>query len=277
MKYLSKIEDFYLGKFQEKELQEFINELENNPDLKSEFEIYKKALDFSISNERQINTDVSRLRDFEFNSVHLLDVKKYGGKRPINEEEKQLINILQIEHKDYISEKTTKHLYQKWIKIAALVTIVLSLGLAGIIVCHKKYDGNDLFQQFYSPYSHTTNSRSVSYSAEKSMLECLAFYDKKDFQNTIKVFSTIPVNILENSELAIVGGVSYIELRNYVEALRILDLINDKSLLYTTSLWYKGLCYLKLNDKKNAKEVFQRLNSFEPYYKNQTRKLLKAL
>ena len=53
--------------------------------------------------------------------------------------------------------------------------------------------------------------------------------------------------------------------------------IDEKSLYYTASLWYQGLSYLKLKDKRNAKRVFQKLKAIEPYYQKQSAKLLKYL
>lgn len=277
MKYLSIIEEYYLGKLQGQSLQDFIIELEKNPEMKNEFEIYKKALDFSLSNERQLISDISQLRDFKFDSEIFLDIKKYVGKEPLNADEEEIMTILQEKTIKSKKVKVTKKFYIQWFKVASIIIIVVSLGISGRILCSKKPDSNELFQRFYAPYNYSFNSRSLNSDIDRTILECLDFYDKKNFKDVIQKLSIIPDSLKENSELAIIEAISFIELKKYNESLKVLDLINNNSLLYTTSLWYKGLCYLKLNNNKNAKKVFQELNSFEPFYKDQTRKLLKAL
>ena len=54
MKYLSLIEDFFLGKLKGRVLESFRRELNLNSELRNEFNIYKKALDFSISQENLV-------------------------------------------------------------------------------------------------------------------------------------------------------------------------------------------------------------------------------
>jgi hypothetical protein len=97
MKYLSKIEDYFLGKLKVEALRDFILELEINPEFKNEFNIYLKALDFTISQEKRLFEDISKLKDFEFDPNVLLDIKKYGKFKQLTEDEDQLLSILQSE------------------------------------------------------------------------------------------------------------------------------------------------------------------------------------
>ena len=94
MKYLDKIEEFFCGKLEGSDLEQFITELNSNPEFRNEFEIYKKALKFSIAQERNIASNVSKMIDFELNLNHLMDIKQFKEVKSVDRNRETFIEIV---------------------------------------------------------------------------------------------------------------------------------------------------------------------------------------
>ncbi len=273
MKYLSVIEDFFLGKLKGGDLEDFITELKSNQELKDEFEIYEKALEFVRTQENSIIKDICKLKDFEFNPEHLLDIKKYGSNDPLNNDSKKISEILQREDKQLIKSK--KRLF--FFKSAAIITLIIGLTITSLLFCPRYKNNDDLFIKFYTPYSHSMITRSLNIKYNESVMDGIMFYDKGDYIKALSNFLNVPDRLIDNNELCIVIGVCFIENKSYNSAIQTFGKIKDSSLLYTASLWYQGLCYLKLNDPRNAQNAFKKVKSFEPYYQRETKKILKFM
>ncbi len=273
MKYLSTIENFFLDELKGKELEDFILELKSNEDLKNEFEIYERALDFAKTQETRIIKDIKKLKDFEFNTRHLFDIKKYGNKQSLNEGEKRISEILQSEDNEINKNKKRFLVF----KSAAITILIIGFTISALLFCPRYKNDEDLFIKFYSPYSHSINTRSLNLTYSKSVKDGLMFYDKGDYTKALSNFKDVPDSLVYNSELCIVIGVCFIENKSYNSAIQTFGNIGPNSLLYTTSLWYKGLCYLKINDNRDAQVAFKKVESFEPYYQSQSKKILKYL
>lgn len=278
MKYLSIIEEYFSDNLKEQDLANFKLELKTNSEFRDEFEIYKHAVDFIRSQENKIRTDVSSIKDFEFDPDLILDIQKYGGSKPIDEDEELLDEILPNENKRILRKNLYRSIIIRWSKVAAMGTILLGLGMIGFIIVPKfTINNEDLFDKFYKPYSHSSSKRSAGEMINISLAEGISFYDKRDYSSALSKFQIVPDSLKVNPELTIVEGVSLIELGKYQDALIRFEKINEDNLLYTISLWYQGLCYLKLHEEKNAKEVFRKLKTYSPYYQKETKKLLRYL
>ena len=277
MKYLSLIEDFFLGKLKGNVLESFRRELNLNSELRNEFNIYKKALDFSISQENKLIKDINKMKEFKFNSDHLLDIEKFKSCQLLNDDERKLLNTLHAENHEINEKKRIKLKDNKCAKVAAIIILLIGLGITGILIFPDSINDDELFDKYYSTYKHTGISRSSSSDNYKTIYEGLILYDKGNYSEALSKLINTPESLTGNLELYIIEAISYIELKNYHEAIKELKKISQNSLLYTTSLWYQGLCYLKLKDNKMAKEIFRKLKSVEPYYQKETKKLLRHL
>jgi tetratricopeptide (TPR) repeat protein len=275
VKYLSIIEDYFLGKLKGEALENFLAALKNDPELKNEFETYKKAFDFTTSQENSLINDIGKLKDFDFDPDLLSDIKKYSKTSPLDLDERQLLSILLSENLKYKQINERKFKRSKWIKVAALCALIIGLGITGILVRPLHYTDKELFKLFYSPYEHSFTTRSFSISSSKLFNEGTILYDNGKYDSALKLFERIADSLRYNDELYLVEGTCLIELGNYDNAIDKFKKINEDSLLYMSSLWYEGLCYLKLDDRKDARIIFQKLNSSEPFYQKQAKKLLK--
>ena len=278
MRYLSTIEEYFSDNLKGQDLANFNLELKTNTVLRDEFEIYKRALKFIQSQENKLGTDLSKLDDFEFDPDILLDIQKYNSPEVIDEKEKSIASILQGESENLIRKRILRSIIIRWSKVAAMVTILLGIAMVGFYIVPKfTVSDQEIFIKFYKPYSHSLIQRSIIDDIDINLKEGLMFYDKGDYKSAMLAFSSLPDSALSNPEYIIIVGVSYMEIGRYNDAIQRLQKINEDNLLYTISLWYQGLCYLKLTDNQRAKEIFRKLKTYSPYYQKETRRLLRYI
>lgn len=278
MKYLEEIEDFFCGKLEGSDLEKFRSEVNSNQEFRTEFEIYKKALKFTLDQEKNIACNVSKMIDFELNLNHFMDIEKFKEVRSSDEDREPLLEILKAENAEFIKRNILKSLINKSLKVAAALFLTFGLCVLGIILIPKYFYNNEkLFEKFYSPFQYSFLTRSASKEESTPLVNALSFYSKGDYNNAVLEFTNIHDSIILYDEIYIIEGVSFIELEKYDLAIEKLKLVDENSLLYASSLWYQGLCNLKINEKKTAKQVFNKLLSVDPYYQKRSKKLLRFL
>jgi len=277
VRYLSRVEDYYSGKLKGRELKEFISELDTNPELKEEVLFYKRAIDFTFSQEEFLRKELKKIKDFDLDPEILEDIEKYGGSDAKDDKEKELLSLLKSENPENNNKKDKRRKIPLWFRYAASIIILVGLGITGIVFYPKHYTDDELFQKFYSAYYHHFNTRSFNTTQNIDLREGLNFYDNAQYEMAINKFKNIEDSLFFTDELYIVEGVCYIELRNFPDAVAQFKNVNSNSLVYDASLWYQGLCYLKEGDKEDAREVFKKLSEFEPDYPRNTKQLLKYL
>lgn len=278
MKYLSIIEEYFSDNLKDVDLENFKQELKTNAELREEFKIYKRAIDFVISQENGIGSVVKKLKDYDFNPALLLDIQKYLGTKPTDENEEQLLKTIHNENHRIIQKFKFRSYFIRWSKVAAMITILIGIGIIGFIIVPKvTMSDEDLFEEFYSPYSQFNNRRSIDREIDFTLKEGLSSYIKGDYRIALLKFNAVPDSLKLNPEFFIAEGVSFIEVKEYYKAIDVFKKIHEDNLVYSISLWYQGLCYIKIGDKKAAKEIFNVLKNYEPYYLKKTKKLLRYL
>jgi len=275
VEYISIIEDYFLGKLKDEELESFCLQLKNNPRLKDEFEKYREAHNFIIYQEDSLVADLGKMVDFDFDPNIYLDINKYRKSTTISDNEKLLSDELNSMSVQPAKNLLIQKMKYNWIKIAAIVALIVLFSLVCILLCSLSVDNNELFVRYYSPYQASFDTRAIHNDPNTLFTEAFVLYKSGKYDLALAHFNLIP----DGNKLPclyLLQGICYIELKNYKMAIEQLDRIDEKSILYKESLWYKGLCLFKLNDDKNAKIIFNRLKSSE-YFSERSKIILKSL
>lgn len=277
MNYQSIIEDYFLGKIEGDDLIKFKSDLNSNNEFRSEFETYKRAIEYVLAQEKNVLLISGKLMEFDLNVSHLQDVLKYKTVKSPEEDEQKLIEILNSESKELERSIKFRSVFLKFLKGAAVLIFVLGLSFTGYNVILKVTNSNeDTFDKFYESYPYSIITRSGAYSVSGKIDKGLLYYSLRDYQNSVTELSLIP-DSLKDGEVLLIEGSSLIELGRYREAICRFDLISKESLVYSTALWYSGLCHLRLNDIASAKKSFQKIQSIEPYYQKRSKQLLRYI
>jgi tetratricopeptide (TPR) repeat protein len=165
---------------------------------------------------------------------------------------------------------------KKWLAAASVVFILASAGGA---TYHFKTDDtleNRLYSTYYEPFNkndkYVLNSSVLSLAQQK--------YLKGEYINAMFLFQELPGSITIEAEKYLYIGLSLMELEQYEDAIKnfenVCQSLNSKEYIPQT-MWYKGLCYLKIGDREKAISIFTKISKYNKGKYKEAKKILKKL
>lgn len=166
---------------------------------------------------------------------------------------KQNHNALKSDLKTIENNLSRKALLKKWYWIAASVVIFIAISFTFF---GNKKNNEALFAQYYTTAANTSHPivRTENKAINKELKAYIA-YENKDFKNAIPLFNEAYNNI-KKSELLFYKAICLLETNKTNEAISMfLKHQTFKDVLYSKSMWYLALTYLKENQTVTAKQV----------------------
>ncbi|WP_047414259.1 tol-pal system YbgF family protein [Cellulophaga sp. Hel_I_12] len=208
--------------------------------------------------------------DFERELNFHINLKKVAQK---NDEADFRNLIAEIETKAKTQNTFARPSYVKWL---AAASIVLLLGLSYFLTTNKQASTNELFTSYFEPYRNVVQplERSGAQQDQKS----LAFYayEMGEYQKAEVLFSDLYGSSKEPYYLFYKAN-ALLKLERANEAVPLLlEHLKTKDTLTEKTNWYLALAYLKLEDKKNAKIVLEKVIEEGKYKTSEAQKLLSA-
>lgn len=240
-KYFDKVYSYLQGELNESENQEFLSELENNKELRNEFE--------TQSSLNQLLND----KDTLIFNKKLSDVK--------------------IE-----AEKSEKNRTIRFIYSAAAVLVILVTTLV-ITKYYKTGINNDnLFAQYYE-FNPSNEIVRGEIDTKTELSKGLIEYDLHNYENAITILNNVLTKDSLNVKAKFYLSLAYIETEKYNEAIvKLEDISTYKDhILIDQIKWYLALCYIKTDEKDKAIKEFTDLANSEYYCKNKAKEILEIL
>lgn len=241
MKITAKITNYLDGKLSGKELDVFLQEVKNNPELRELLYLHKEV-DAAIKDK-----DAQRLRE-------KLD--------------KAYMDFIASEKASHKQKKTATGIIRlkKYIKYAAVIAFLFA-GTFYLIINRKKLTPGQLYSMYYQPYETDVTIRSTDSETSK-ILEGIKLCQQGNYDEANKNFSEVLESNANCMEAHFYKAMSLMEMQKYEEAVRSLHIIleDDQSAYTTHADWYLGLCYLKMNKKDKAIRVFTIISDSTSHY-----------
>jgi tetratricopeptide (TPR) repeat protein len=236
------------GELNERELEAFDQELMDDANLMAEFELHQEV------DEAIMESEVIELRK-KLDLIHDLTQ---------NKKEPGLLRTI---------------LRHKLSRIAAASFVVL-LVITSLSLYFMKPDApsNDsLFNIYYQPDAALLIRGSDSQNA--TLIQAFQMYESKDYKSALSLFQQVLVTDEGNIPVHFYSGISSIELGQYQNALIPFNFIMDhnQNLYVERAEWFTALCYLKLNENENAKNLFSKISHSKSAYKDKAHEILKNL
>jgi tetratricopeptide (TPR) repeat protein len=235
-----KIEAYIFNRLSPPERELFEEEVKENPDLKIELEKHKDIFFGMEANYlRKRSADI------------LNEVKKELA------EEEQTNNVV-----DMTPQRS------RWMFYAAAAVIILLLGIGYIFVWNynsiaQSQDSAKLFAESFSMFPKPGNTMSAPSEPKTRISEAMATYnsqseDSTSFERAEKELEILLMDTPENDTIQFFLGV--ISLKKDKPEKAIEYLVKVKNSVYTPhAQWYVALSYLKLNELKKAKLLFEEM------------------
>ena len=242
------IEDFIDGMLEEDLLAEFNAELEENTDLMAEVSL-RQQINHAIA-----ETDIQNLRSML-------------GKARKESEKKEVKSIVMPQ----FDLKSTRF----WRNSVAM--IILLVGLFGALQMNL-----NSAQRTYNKYFETpawAAERSINETSNLDYLqEARLMFAQSDYENTIQILNKVP----ETKDAFVkhfYTALSYQNLGEFDQAIKeFTKVINHGNNLFIEEAeWYKSLCYLRLDQKQEAKNELMAVIDRKGYYEKDARAIIRKM
>jgi hypothetical protein len=242
------IEDFIDGILAEDLLEEFNAELKENTDLMAEVSL-REHINRAIGEK-----EIMSLRE------RLAEARKDADKKEV---------------KSIIMPQFDLHSTRFWRNSVAMIIVLV--GLAGILNTSMQSVDKTYNKYFDTP--SWASERSVSSSSLDAIQTAQLYFQQDEFQKVIDVLSN--VNTLENEAFVkqFYLGLSYQNLNDYGKAIKEYDGViqHGNNLFVEEAEWYKALCYLKENKKREAKDGLLAVIDRKGHYEKDAKAILRKL
>lgn len=176
---------------------------------------------------------------------------------------------------DEISNELNKKKKRRPVYIVISAVSIAALLIFGLFLNRQGKTPDEIFNCYYKRYNAGTQMRG-SDSLKSDFEFALTEFDKKNFKEAALLFNSIP----DTSEYILAKdfylGMTYMEMNEFTTAKLYLDSVSDhsQSIFIDKALWYKSLCFIKLNEIDNAVSVLNRLQEMDSDYSESARKVI---
>lgn len=231
------IDEFLNNKLSNLEKQSFLQEMENNAELKAEVELME-----------ELNAAIQHKGNLKL---------------------KEQLGFIQ---NDYLkNQKQSSKVDLKNILLGILA--IASLCFIAYLISSKFFKkANDqpknLYAAYYKPYEASFDSRS---SLELSHAMASKYYDSEQYPQAIKYLQEIIANNPNNYDAKLALGNSYLNTKQHDSSIKILnEMIKDPDHLFADQArWFLAMNYLKMNDHQKCIQLIKPLveDQYADYHK----------
>ncbi len=243
--------DRYLQKeLSEHELAAFESEMESNPDLVAEVNLYQDVN--AAIREEDIMSLRARMEGIN-NDI-------------INDKRRERSFATRIPRK-------------KAIAVSAAASLTLLLGINGMMKQAGNTDVLELYNKYYSVYPGAGLSRAGGTSLDKDISQALLLFNEKNYDQSILLFGKTLEEDPGNPVANFYTAQAYQETGKYSKAIAYYQLViqTGNNLFIDQAEWYTGLCYLQNDDRKNAVRKFKTIVDAKSYYSEKASAILRKL
>jgi len=252
------IEKYLAGTLKGEKLRNFKKELKNSSELQ-DLVILHKEINESIDEheiikfKNKLNKIYSRFRKTEDDDARELMLGPVPVKKILTPQKRIVI-------------------------IAASFTLIIIIGLLLYKSGGKVYSDNELYSMYYKPYEPDIIIRSDS-EKFRDLENAILLYDKADYNTAFNKFINIIIQDSNNYLAQFYLGLTCMELNKFDAAIEQFTSISEnwESPFRYHLEWYLALCYLKNNNKEEAKALLLQIKSENRYYKIKAEEILDKL
>lgn len=190
-------------------------------------------------------------------------------------------NKMYVYEYNYFTYKPIKKQPKKFFKFLKLSSFIISLFLLCFIFFTPTQNSfNKIYKNNYEIYEGFVD-RGENKRENKDELMGKAFinYENKEYDIALKNFNKILKIDKYNIVSKFYSGIINLELNNFTSSINFFKYIieHDDNYFLEQSEWYLSLCYLKMNDKKNAIKYFNDIVNSDSFYKDKAKKILNII
>jgi tetratricopeptide (TPR) repeat protein len=177
-------------------------------------------------------------------------------------------------------EPSNKRKGQKFIfSMAATLALLIAAGSILWLVPSGQPTNEQLYSDFYNPYTVSTVQRSASPGIPGDFYKGMGNFSRGEYMAAIGSFANIAKSDVNYVPACFFTGISEMETHNYISAVnKFKEVLNAvSSNLAADAQWNLALCYLKLGNIEQTRKVLTDVKSTNPFYRAKALELLNKL
>lgn len=231
------IDQYLAGELTGEELAVFEKQMQANPALAGEVELYKRLGE---------------------------DIKQVTQPDKTEEELRQHLDLLS---KEYIRPKAR---IVKMKKIWWLGAAVAAAAIVLLIVqpfAREQFNNEKLFA-YYSAKTDELSPVQRGGSDDAELIKVAELYNNKKYQQVLPMLEKVITTHPNDKDLLLAKGVSLLQTGNDQAAITVFDeIIKTETVYKNPALWFKGLSFLKMKKLSECRDVLQNLPAGADKYK----------
>ncbi len=289
MNYTLLVEKYIHDELDPKAREEFEKQLAENPELRAELENAEALLRFMKEQHRKLSHKTELIEEDQSGDHHLskeeqkeLEKLYIARKKENSEDEIHFMNELKTSHEKFTekgSERKRKIMINKYLfwSVAAAMVVILAISSVVTLNTLKKNSYELLFTEYFEPVRTYMVTRSAGDMKNSELEEALFAYEQGNYGISAGLMEELDRQEGLKPEYQLIRSIALIETGDHAGALQQLSLIEGDSLLMKYATWYKGLIYLKLQDKEKALAYFRELQSGTDYFARMSKEISEKL
>lgn len=177
-----------------------------------------------------------------------------------------------ISNEEILNENHSTIRNINWYWFSAVAALILIFVVISVLIFNgKDLSNEEIYANYYSRMSGAETSMGEE-NSEVLISNSFNYYSAKDFTNAVKSFDLLD-DSLENYR--IFTGICNLELNNFSEAKLIFEeILKSESIYINDAKWYLGLTYLKLEQTAQAKLIFKEISKSTSQYSEKAKEIL---
>lgn len=289
MNYTLLVEKYIHDELDPEARKDFEKELAVNPELRTELENAEALLRFMKEQHHRLShknelieeegPEEHHLSDEEQKELERLYIARKKGKSP---DELHFMDQLKDSQKKFAEKGATgnrKIMINRYLFWSVAAAVVAVLAISSVITFNalRQNSYELLFTEYFEPVRTYMVTRSGSGRQNSELEKALFAYEQGNYAASVNLMEELNRQEGLKPEHQLIRGIALIKTGDYAGALQQLSYVGGDSLLIKYATWYKGLIYLKLQDKQKALECFNELQSGKDYFARMSKEVSEKL
>jgi len=159
--------------------------------------------------------------------------------------------------------------------------VVFIAAIVFTLQTFHKQSNEVIFDEYLIPYAKELNSRNFSENdgIGSTLMQGINLYLQNDFSEASKVFISVLNENPDNTDARFYNGLCYIYLNDFRNAITSFDFVLRQPYNYYQEYarWYLAMCYIGTNSNPTARSILMEIASDNGYFSVKAKKVLRKL
>ena len=243
-------------------------------------EEFRSYVNKSLSEERKREID-DNLKDYTLEKKALQGAEEFEHSGSFDGLLEEIDTAIDSEISKYSEHSANTNsriipLFGKWI-IAAAAIFLLFVMFRGNFQS-EPYALSDYIDAYPDVITNVVRGTGQA-DNQSTLMNAMRAYQDGDYASTRDILEILKSD-QDNLEIAFYLGVSYLHQGDFEKALEIFTVLTEPESRFSYedgALWYRALCLIELDQKKEAEEILNQIASSNHYKKEEAREILKKI